>query len=192
VVRHVLDSAFYRRDVLEVAPALLNKVLVLGPCAGRVVEVEAYRQDDPASHSYRGPTERNRVMFGEPGHLYVYLSYGVHWCCNVVCGDVGYGAAVLVRALRPLDGLDRMFARRPRARGERDLCSGPGKLTQALGITRDHNGASLAQGEGPLLLDDGTLPPAPPASGPRIGISKAVEQPWRFWVAGDEHLSTRR
>jgi DNA-3-methyladenine glycosylase len=184
-----LPRSFFARSVLEVAPDLLGKLLVHGGCAGRIVEVEAYRQDDAASHSHRGITVRNRVMFGPPGHLYVYFSYGMHWCANAVCEDEGRGAAVLLRALEPVDGLEEMRARRPRARRDRDLCSGPAKLAAALDIGIEHYGADLVRGPGPRIVDDGTPPPSRPAIGPRIGISRAVERPWRWWVAGNPHVS---
>jgi DNA-3-methyladenine glycosylase len=131
-------------------------------------------------------------MFGAPGHLYVYFSYGVHWCANVVCEPEGVGAAVLLRALHPLVGLEAMAAARPTAKRERDLCSGPGKLTSALGIGPGHNGADLVAGDrGVVLLDDGTPPPAGPVQGPRIGITRAVDVPWRWYVAGDPNVSRR-
>lgn len=177
----------------EVAPSLLNKLLVVAEgdelVGGRIVEVEAYDQDDPASHSYRGPTPRCEVMFGPPGFLYVYRSYGIHWCANVVCDGPGHGAAVLIRALEPLFAVDEQRRRRGR-RLERELCSGPGKLCQALGVGGGHNGMDLcASGARVCLLDDGEPPPRRPRRGPRIGISKAVEKPWRFWVDGNPHVS---
>jgi len=178
-------------DSTEVAPSLLNKLLVHGPRVGRIVEVEAYRgEDDPASHAYRGRTPRNGPMFGRPGLLYVYFSYGMHWCANVVCGPEGVARAVLVRALWPTAGLDEMWASRPAARRERDLCNGPGKLCQALGIGKELDGADLVSGDrGIVLADDGTPPPARPAVGTRIGLSKAADLPWRWWVPGDPHVS---
>ena len=184
-----LDREFFCRDSVELAPLLLHKVLVHGECAGRIVEVEAYREDDEASHSYRGRTARNAVMFGPPGRLYVYFSYGMHWCANVVCGEDGTGAAVLLRALEPVAGIEVMRERRPAARAERDLCSGPGKLTRALGLDRCHDGRDLTRGDGPYLLDDGTPPPSRPGRSPRIGITKAVGKPWRFFVAGSPSVS---
>jgi DNA-3-methyladenine glycosylase len=188
-----LARSFYDRDSTELAPELLGKVVVVADGrAGRIVEVEAYRADDPASHTYRGRTPRNEVMFGPPGHLYVYFSYGVHWCANVVCGADGEGAAVLLRALEPVAGEEAMFASRVRARRTEDLCSGPGKLTQALGIGREHNGVDLVTGAGGVwLVDDGVDPPAEPRVSPRIGISRAVEQLWRWSVPGNRHVSRR-
>jgi DNA-3-methyladenine glycosylase len=159
--------------------------------AGRIVEVEAYQGAlDPASHAYRGLTARTAVMFGPPGYLYVYFTYGMHWCANVVCGPDGQASAVLLRALAPLRGLDAMRAARPAARRDRDLCNGPAKLCQALGITGVDNGIDLLRARGVVrLVDDGTPPPEAPAQGRRIGISVATEEPWRFWVPGDENVS---
>jgi len=189
---------------LAVAPWLLNKVLVRGARSGRIVEVEAYHgANDAASHAYRGLTPRTAVMFGPPGFLYVYFTYGMHWCANVVCGPEGEAAAVLIRALAPMSGLEAMRAARPAARLERDLCNGPAKLCQALGITGADNGVDLvaATGRGARpgasdasaavrLLDDGTPPPRRPGRGTRIGIREATEKRWRFWVPGDPNLST--
>ena len=188
-----LERDFYRADSREVAPRLLNKVLVHGNRRARIVEVEAYAGgEDPASHAYRGRTARNATMFGPPGHLYVYFSYGVHWCANVVCDEEGVGTAVLLRALAPLEGEAEMFAARPAARRRRDLCSGPGKLTQALGLGREHDGADLVSGgSGVQLVDDGTPPPAEPVVARRVGISVAVERPWRWYVPGDPNVSRR-
>ena len=178
---------FYARDPRIVAPELLNKILVTDEGrSGRIVEVEAYcGADDPAAHSYRGQTARNATMFGPAGHMYVYFTYGMHWCCNAVCGDVGEGAGVLIRALQPLTGLPLMRALRPKARTDRDLCNGPGKLTQALGIGKAHDGADLVTGrDGVRIVSDGMLPPADPVATPRIGISKAKDAMWR-WVIAD-------
>ena len=186
-----LGLDFYQRDPLELAPALLNKIVSRGGCSGRIVEVEAYRgAEDPASHGYRGRTPRNATMFGPPGHLYVYFTYGMHWCCNVVAGADGQCAAVLIRALAPLAGLDTMKGRRAAARSDRDLCSGPAKLTQALAIEGSDDGADLVSGvDGVSLLDDGTVPPLRPGQSARIGLSQGTALPWRFFVVGDENLS---
>ena len=188
-----LSRAFYRGPAVEVAPELLNKVLVAGARSGRIVEVEAYAgADDPASHAYRGPTDRNRVMFGPPGHLYVYFSYGMHWCANVVCGPPGRAQAVLLRALAPLRGVPAMKAARGRALRERDLCRGPARLTQALGIGGSDDGADLC-GRGRLgVWDDGVAPPVDASCGPRVGLSVATDVPWRFWVAGNPYVSVFR
>ena len=166
-------------DAPDVAPVLLNKLLVHGPCVGRIVEVEAYREDDPASHSYRGRTPRTEVMFGPAGHLYVYFTYGMHYCANVVTSTEGHGAAVLLRALSPIAGIDVMRERRG---GRRDLADGPAKLCQALAIGPAHNGADLCTAGDIGLYDDGTPPPSDPVVGPRVGISKAVDLPWRWRV----------
>jgi DNA-3-methyladenine glycosylase len=185
---------------VTLAPWLLNKVLARGRRAGRIVEVEAYHgANDAASHAYRGLTPRTAVMFGPPGHLYVYFTYGMHWCANVVCGPEGEAAAVLIRALEPTAGLDQMWEARPAARRELDLCNGPAKLCQALGITGADNGTDLLAGRrhpgaAPApglirLLDDGTPPPRRPGRGTRIGIREATEKRWRFWVPGDPSVS---
>lgn len=194
-----VDREFLARDPIEVAPDLLGCVLERTDSdgvrrAGRVVEVEAYQgAQDPASHAYRGPTPRTRVMFGPPGHLYVYRSYGIHWCSNVVCGADGTAAAVLLRGLEPLSGVEAMYADRPRARRDRDLASGPGKLCAALGITGDDGGVDLcrvAAGGVRLLGRDG--PEGAIRSGPRVGISAATDRPWRFWIDGNPHVSRAR
>ena len=186
-----LPRSFFEGDSRDLAPQLLNKVLVHGDLAGRIVEVEAYAGDeDPASHAYRGETARNRTMFGRPGLLYVYFTYGMHFCANVVCGDEGWPSAVLLRALRPLTAVDVMWVRRPAARRERDLTSGPAKLCSAFAIDRSLDGADLVTGDhGITVADDGTPPPLVPGQSPRIGIRVATEAPWRWYVSGDEHLS---
>ncbi|HEX3793172.1 MAG TPA: DNA-3-methyladenine glycosylase [Acidimicrobiales bacterium] len=178
-------------DSTKVAPWLLNKLLVRGNRVGRIVEVEAYRGiEDPASHAYRGPTPRTQIMFGEAGFLYVYFTYGVHWCANVVCGVDGVASAVLIRALAPVDGIEDMRLARPAARRDRDLSNGPAKLCQALGITGSDNGTDLLTSGGAVrLLDDGRPPPKRPGRGTRIGISVAVDKPWRWWVPGSEYVS---
>jgi len=192
VARQILTA-----DSVAAAPLLLNKVLVNRGRAGRIVEVEAYRgATDAASHAYRGLTPRNAVMFGPPGFLYVYFTYGMHWCANVVCGTEGEALAVLIRAVRPLRGLPAMRRARPAARSDRDLGNGPAKLCQALGIAGPDNGTDLLapaprrSGPGAVrLLDDGTPPPELVGQGRRIGIRVATEEPWRFWVAGEECVS---
>lgn len=178
----MLEPRFYARDALVVAPELLHKVLVVGPCAGRIVEVEAYRSDDPASHSFRGPTSRNAAMFGPAGHLYVYFTYGMHHCANVVTGITGDGQAVLVRAVIPLRGIAEMRRRRG-GRADRVLTDGPGKLTQAFGIDRSHDGADLCAEASLAIVDDGTAPPQAPSASGRIGIRSGTDLPWR-WHAG--------
>ncbi len=186
-------------DPLEVAPRLLGKLVVHGNRSARIVEVEAYRgASDPASHAFRGRTARNATMFGRAGLLYVYFSYGMHWCANVVCGEEGVAGAALLRALEPLAGIDEMVsARAARRRGgtappERDLCRGPANLTSALGIAKEHDGVDLLAATSSVrLLDDGVVPPtgAALARGPRVGITRAAGLEWRFWVAGSRYVS---
>lgn len=184
----------------DIAPRLLGLLLVCGDRVGRIVEVEAYEgADDPASHAHRGPTPRNGVMFGPHGRLYVYRSYGMHWCANVVCGPVGEASAVLVRAVEPVAGVEAMWADRPRARRESDLGSGPGKLCAALGIDGDHDGTDLLDPLSPVRLtppDGSGRPDGDPervvVSGPRVGITRAVDRPWRFALAGNAHVSRPR
>jgi DNA-3-methyladenine glycosylase len=189
-----LPRSFFARDSRVVAPQLLNKLLVRGDRVGRIVEVEAYAGgEDPASHGFRGLTPRNEVMFGRAGHLYVYFTYGMHFCANAVCGDVGESSAVLLRALAPLAGLEGMRSARGRAaRRDRDLCSGPAKLCQAFGIDRAQDGVDLVTGEDVGVFDDGTPPPVVPGVSARIGISVAVDHPWRWFVSDDPNLSRAR
>ena len=182
-----LTRAFFARPVHEVAPELIGAGLFVGGVGGTIVEVEAYDQDDPASHSFRGMTARTASMFGPAGHAYVYRSYGIHWCLNLVCGEEGRAEAALVRALAPTRGLDAMRARRG-VENERALCSGPGKLCQALGISRVHDGSALD--EPPFELRARAAEPVL-AVGSRIGITRAVEQPWRYGLAGSPFLSRR-
>jgi DNA-3-methyladenine glycosylase len=181
----VIGRDFFARSVHEVAPDLLGVILLVEGVGGPIVEVEAYHHEDPASHGYGGRTERNAAMFGPPGHAYVYRSYGIHWCLNFVCEEEGSASAVLLRALEPRFGLDAMRARRgldePRL-----LASGPGRLCQALGVTRDHDGLPLD--EPPFELREREVEPEI-VRGPRIGISHATELPWRFGVAGSRYLS---
>lgn len=177
-----LGRAFYARDALIVAPELLHKVLVVGACAGRIVEVEAYRDDDPASHTFRGRTPRNATMFGPAGHLYVYFTYGMHHCANVVTGTAGVGQGVLLRAVVPRRGIDEMRRRRP-GRADRILADGPGKLCQAFGLDRGDDGTDLCAATGAAIVDDGIPPPVTPVTSARIGIRVGTDLPWR-WLAG--------
>jgi DNA-3-methyladenine glycosylase len=195
-VARTLPRSFYAHESVELAPELLNKLLVhrhpqAGRLVARIVEVEAYcGSDDPGSHAYRGPTRRNATMFGPPGHLYVYFTYGMHWCANVVAHRDDDASAVLLRAAAPLEGLAVMHLWRPKARRERDLCSGPAKLAQALGITGDHDGDDLVRG--PIrILDDGMPPPRRPGVSRRVGLSpgRGDEHPWRWFVPGDPNVS---
>ncbi len=181
-----LAGAWFERSAPDAAVDLLNKVLVStvggARVAGRIVEVEAYTQNDPASHSFRGPTRRNAPMFGPPGHLYVYLSYGIHRCANVVTGRSGDGAAVLLRAVAPIEGIDVMRLRRG-VGDDRRLSNGPGKLAQAFAIDLVHDGLDLGALRSPVtVVDDGIAPPASPLTGPRVGLTKGVDTPWRFRV----------
>lgn len=180
-----LDRDFFDRPAAEVAPELVGCLLMHDGVGGVIVEVERYQSDDPASHSFSGPTPRNAVMFGPPGFAYVYRSYGVHWCVNVVCDKEGEASAVLIRALEPTEGLALMEARRGDV-GHRRLCAGPGRLTQALGIDASHNGTSVV--DGPLSLHPRTRA-VEVVRGPRIGITKAVDKPWRYGLAGSACLS---
>jgi DNA-3-methyladenine glycosylase len=180
-----LTRRFFARSVHEVAPALIGVTLLVDGVGGRIVEVEAYDQEDPASHAFRGETARNAVMFGPPGHVYVYRSYGIHWCVNFVCASPGRAEAVLIRALEPTHELDVMRARRG-VDAERSLCSGPGKLCQALGLTNAHNGLALDEPPFELFARRG----APKVvTGPRIGITRATERAWRYGLAGSPFLS---
>jgi DNA-3-methyladenine glycosylase len=180
-----LGRAFFARSVHEVAPELIGATFLFNGAGGIIVEVEAYHHTDPAAHSYGGPTERNAVMFGSPGYAYVYRSYGIHWCVNFVCEKEGSASAVLVRAIEPTEGLAAMRRRRG-IKDERALCSGPGKICQALGITHKHN--ALALDRPPFELRARSGKPQI-VTGPRIGITKAVEQPWRDGLAGSKFLS---
>jgi DNA-3-methyladenine glycosylase len=190
----VLPRSFYARDAREVAPELLGKLLVhddpeVGPLAVRLVEVEAYAgAEDPASHAYRGPTRRNAVMFGPPGHLYVYFTYGMHFCMNAVTGRAGEGAAVLLRAGEPLEGVDGMRSRRGRDRSL-DLCSGPGRFTQAMGVARSDDGVDLVEGDH-LWVERGTRSGSI-GTGIRVGVRETTRA-WRYWLDGNAFVSRGR
>jgi DNA-3-methyladenine glycosylase len=180
-----LRKSFFDRSVHDVAPELIGATLLVDGVGGIIVEVEAYHHTEPAAHSYNGQTPRNAVMFGPPGFLYVYRSYGIHWCMNFVCEAAGSASAVLVRALQPTQGLAAMKRRRGTTE-ERQLCSGPGKVCEALGVTRKHNGLPLDKPPFELRAraDDFDV-----AIGVRIGITKAAELPWRYGVKGSPFLS---
>ena len=180
-----LGCEFFARSVHEVVRELIGATLLVDGVGGSIVEVEAYHPQDPASHAFRGRTARNASMFGPPGHAYVYRSYGIHWCLNLVCEEEGTAAAVLLRALEPMQGLDPMRVRR-RTDDPRLLCSGPGRLCEALGVTREHDG--LALDRAPFELRAGAHP-VEIATAPRVGISRATELPWRYVLAGSRFLS---
>jgi len=182
---HILAGIDFLAPSHRVARQLIGVTVLVNGVGGRIVETEAYDGEDPASHSYSGPTERNFAMFGPPAHAYIYRSYGIHWCLNFVCREEGHGAGVLIRALEPVAGLEAMRERR----GTTDewlLCSGPGKLCQALGVTRALNGQSIAA---PPFELQAAPEGIEVVSGPRIGISKAVDVPWRFGLAGSRYVS---
>jgi DNA-3-methyladenine glycosylase len=182
-----LDRDFFAQSVHEVAPDIVGAKLLVEGVGGLIVEVEAYDHEDPAAHGYRGRTERNASMFGPPGHAYVYRSYGIHWCLNLVCEGEGIASAVLLRALEPTDRLDEMRARRgldePRL-----LCAGPGRLCQALAVTRAHDGLPLDLP--PFQLEERERD-FDVVAGPRIGITQAADKPWRYALAGSKFLSRR-
>jgi DNA-3-methyladenine glycosylase len=184
-----LHRAFYDRPVLDVARDLVGCVVRHGATAGVIVETEAYHHSEPACHAYVGLTPRTKTLYGPPGVAYVYRSYGIHALLNAVCEPEGDGAAVLIRALEPLDGIGEMRARRGAGMRLEELCSGPGKLTQALGIGLELNGTSLL--DGPVAFEPpvGVRPAVEVAVGPRIGITKAAELPWRFCALGSRHVS---
>ena len=180
-----LTRRFFARSVHDVAPDLIGVTLLVDGVGGRIVEVEAYDQDDPASHGFRGQTARHAVMFGAAGYAYVYRSYGIHWCLNFVCDEPGRAEAVLIRALEPTHDLEAMRKRRG-VRAERALCSGPGKLCQALGVTGGHNGLQLDETPLELLQRSGT---PQIVTGPRIGITRAADLPWRYGLEGSPFVS---
>ena len=180
-----LRRTFFAGDVHRVARELIGATLLVDGVGGTIVEVEAYHHEDPAAHGFRGKTARNASMFGPAGHAYVYRSYGIHWCLNFVCADVGVADAVLLRALEPTHGVDEMRLRRGVERPHL-LCSGPGRLCQALGVTREHD--ALPLDEPPFALYAREREPEI-AIGPRVGITKAVELPWRYALAGSRFLS---
>jgi DNA-3-methyladenine glycosylase len=188
-----LEADFYARPVVEVARALIGCTVVHGATAGRIVETEAYHESEPACHAYVGVTARTRTLFGPPGRAYVYRSYGIHALLNAVCEPEGVGAAVLIRALAPVGGLAAMARRRGRVGGrvprERELCSGPGRLSQALGISLSANGSALTRGPLHILPPPHEAPAPEILVGPRIGITRAAELPWRFCLAGDPNVS---
>jgi len=180
-----LKRAFFARSVHELAPDLIGATLLVNGVGGVIVEVEAYHHTEPAAHSYRGPTPRNLVMFGPPGFIYVYRSYGIHWCVNFVCEKEGSASAVLIRALEPTHGIATMRRRRG-LQDERSLCSGPGKLTQALAITHAHNGLAL---DAPPIALHARPHKVEVLTGIRIGLTKAVDLPWRYGLKGSKFLS---
>jgi DNA-3-methyladenine glycosylase len=180
-----LRRAFFNRSVHDVAPELIGATLLVDGVGGTIVEVEAYHHTDPAAHSYIGLTARNAVMFGPAGYAYIYRSYGIHWCLNFVCEEDGSASAVLIRALEPTQGLPQMRRRR-RLEDARALCSGPGKLCKALGVTHKHNGLALDRAPFELRAREAT---PEIVTGPRIGITKAVDHPWRYGLKGSKFLS---
>jgi DNA-3-methyladenine glycosylase len=180
-----LTRSFFNRSVHEVAPDLIGATLFVDGVGGRLVEVEAYHQTDPAAHSFHGPTKRNAVMFGPPGYAYIYRSYGIHWCLNFVCEPKESASAVLIRAIEPTAGLKAMRRRRGVA-DERLLCSGPGRLCQALRVTALHNGLVLDRPPFELFAREDDVEVV---AGPRIGLTKAVDKPWRYGLKGSRFLS---
>lgn len=180
-----LHQDFFDRSVLKVAPELIGATLLFNGVGGIIVEIEAYHHTEPAAHSYNGRTDRNAVMFGPAGYLYVYRSYGIHWCMNFVCEQDGSAAALLIRALQPTQGL-RAMAKRRGTDIERRLCAGPGNVCQALGITRAHNELALDRKPFELFAREDDVKVV---RGPRIGITKAIEKPWRYGLKGSKFLS---
>jgi DNA-3-methyladenine glycosylase len=187
-VSEALGPEFFERSVHEVAEELIGCTLMHGDCGGVIVETESYERDDPACHAYVGRTARNEVLFGPPGRAYVYLSYGIHSLLNAVAEPDGEAAAVLIRALEPTVGVEAMRRRRGRHR-DQELCSGPGKLTEALGVGLPDNGASLSAPPFMVLPPEGVWRAVGVTAGPRIGISKATERPWRFCATDNRFVS---
>ena len=189
----LIPRSFYDRPVLDVAPDLLGALVVHGDVVVRLTEVEAYDgASDPASHAFRGPTARNAVMFGPPGHAYVYFTYGMHFCMNLVCGEAGRAAAVLLRAGEVVEGAEHARLRRPTG-PDRDLARGPARLTKALAVDRGLDGADVCAPRSPLRVYRGDpVPRERVAAGPRIGISVAADRPWRWWIDGDPTVSPYR
>lgn len=193
-----LTPSFFERPVLRVAPALLGQLVehetAEGPVVVRLTEVEAYDgPNDPGSHAYRGQTARNAVMFGPPGHFYVYFTYGMHWCMNLSCGPDGTPSAVLLRAGEVVEGADLARSRRPAARSARDLARGPARLAQALGIDRAGNGLDGCDPASPLRVRSGSrVPRTRVRRGPRVGLAQAADRPWRFWVEDEPTVSAYR
>jgi DNA-3-methyladenine glycosylase len=182
-----LEREFFARSVHDVAPELVGVTLLVDGVGGAIVEVEAYDHEDPAAHGYSGRTARNASMFGPPGHAYVYRSYGIHWCLNLVCEEEGTASAVLLRALEPTHGLETMRARRG-VDDERLLCAGPGRLCEALAVTREHDGLPLDRPPFRLEASAGGFEVV---AGPRVGITRAAALPWRYALAGSRYLSRR-
>jgi DNA-3-methyladenine glycosylase len=187
-----LPPDFYARPVLEVARELIGCTVAHDGVLGVIVETEAYHESEPACHAFAGLTPRTRTLFGPPGLAYVYRSYGIHALLNAVCEPAGVGAAVLIRALEPIAGLEAMRLRRPGAKNAQELCSGPGKLTQALGVSLAHNGGELSRGPVRIGPPRASWPEPAVLEAPRIGITRAVELPWRFCAAGSAHVSRPR
>jgi DNA-3-methyladenine glycosylase len=192
-----LPRSFFDRTILEVAPDLLGRLVVHdtpeGSVTARLTEVEAYDgPNDPGSHAFRGKSKRNGTMFGPPGHVYVYFTYGMHYCMNLVCGPIGMPTGILLRAAEITDGSDLARKRRPAAKTDRDLARGPARLVESLAVTRSDDGADIC-GTGPLTIHHGEPPPEGLIrTGPRVGLRDAPDYPWRFWIDGDPTVSTYR
>jgi DNA-3-methyladenine glycosylase len=192
-----VERTWLTRPALELAPDILGGLLVSsspeGTVAVRITEVEAYEgADDPGSHAFRGRTRRNEVMFGRAGHLYVYFTYGMHWCANVVCGPAGVASAVLLRAGEVIRGLTVARSRRPSARTDNELARGPARLASTLGLGPAHNGLDLCDPDSRLVLQPADGPPGRISTGPRVGLARAADRPWRYWITGDPTVSRYR